>query len=98
PTGNPDDALVKTFGSGTLVTVDDGSQGITDPWLPSPIAAPPGLGGGPLFVPAFQTTFGNNTYAYADVGGDDGPDDGVDVFAATTAAGVFDYTANFTLQ
>lgn len=91
--------LTKVFGAGTLVTVDVATQGITDPWLPAPIAVPPGLpGGGPLFVPAFQTTFGNNVYAYADVGGADGPDDGVDVFAATTAAGAFDYTIDFTQQ
>ncbi|HET9679923.1 MAG TPA: M36 family metallopeptidase, partial [Gammaproteobacteria bacterium] len=91
--------LTKTFGSGTLVTVADATQGITDAWLPATIAAPPGFpGAGPLFVPATQTTFGNNVYAYADVGGADGPEEGVDVFAATTAAGAFDYTIDFTQQ
>lgn len=87
PTGNPADPLSPVFGAGTLVTVADGSQGITDAWLPIPVPGAP-----------VHRTQGNNVWAYADIAGADGRDDPLDVYATTTAAGVFDYTINSALQ
>jgi hypothetical protein len=46
-----------------------------DPWLPADAT----------------TTKGNNVWAYADVGGTDGYDEGTDVAAKTTAAATFDF-------
>lgn len=71
----------ETVGVGTLVDVAVATQGVSDPWLPVPVAG----------MPTDETT-GNNVFAYADVAGNDGQDDSLDISATTTAPGVFDYT------
>ncbi|MGC3999209.1 MAG: myxosortase-dependent M36 family metallopeptidase [Anaeromyxobacter sp.] len=73
------DGFQADFVPQALVEVDEVSATRDDPWLPADAA----------------TASGNNAFAYADLGGADGYDDGVDLPGLPSAAGVFDYPYDF---